>query len=294
MTNRTRTRMVLLVLAQALVVAACGDERRPGTPTAPTVVPPIIVGELIKGNVYDTAYRPLAGARVEVLDGPQANTSALTDGAGEFSLRGIFDETTRFRAAKDGHESATGTLQFCAACNPQRRMNFILGVLTPPVNIAGNYALTYTAASTCSQLPDDMRTRTYAATIEPVAIEGRPSNTLFKVITTGALFVPRLAYDNFHIGVAGDYLSLSIGDLHGRPGLVEQVLPTTYVALGGEAAGPVESNVSTISLPFDGFIDYCVTESAMVQYPYECSAPNAVVAHARCESKDHRITMTRR
>lgn len=79
----------------------------------------------------DTAYRPLAGARVEVLDGPQANTSTLTDGAGEFSLRGIFDETTRFRAEKDGHESATGTLWFCAACNPQRRMNFILGVLAP-------------------------------------------------------------------------------------------------------------------------------------------------------------------
>lgn len=102
------------------------------------------------------------------------------------------------------------------------------------MNIAGHYALTYTAASTCSQLPDDMRTRTYAATLEPVAIEGRPSNTLFKVITTGALFVPRLAFDYFLIGVAGDYLSLLMGDLHGRPGLVEQVLPTTYVALGAK------------------------------------------------------------
>ena len=42
--------------------------------------------------MVDTADRPLAGAIVDVVDGPQAGTSATSDTKGEFSLTGAFDD----------------------------------------------------------------------------------------------------------------------------------------------------------------------------------------------------------
>ena len=114
MTNRTRAGIVLLMLAQGLAVAACGDRKfAPPPVTGPGGLPPPPNGlALISGAVYDTAHRPLAGAAVEVLDGPQTGTSALADAAGQFSLSATLDNATRFRASKEGHVAATSTLLF--------------------------------------------------------------------------------------------------------------------------------------------------------------------------------------
>ena len=73
--------VVLLVLAQGL--AGCGGSGSSPAPSAPSPVPapspgpqpvpqptPSVSG--MSGFVVDTAFRPLAGARVEVIDGPQA------------------------------------------------------------------------------------------------------------------------------------------------------------------------------------------------------------------------------
>ena len=35
---------------------------------------------------------------------------------------------------------------FCAPCNPNRWINFTLEVLAPPVNMSGDYTVTFTAA----------------------------------------------------------------------------------------------------------------------------------------------------
>ena len=182
--------IVLLVLAQGLV--GCGSTRSSPSPSAPSTVaqpiPPVGGLMFMKGTVYDTVFRPLAGARVEVVDGPQAGLSTTADTSGEFSLTGVFDDATRVRATKDGHVTAIRTLQpFCATCNPNRWINFSLEVLAPPVNMAGDYTLTFIADSACTTLPNEVRTRTYAATI-PLASNAIPANAYLDVTVTGATF----------------------------------------------------------------------------------------------------------
>ena len=108
--------------------------------------------------MFDSAFRPVAGASVEVLDGPQAGTSATADAMGSFSLTGTFDDTTRFRAAREGYAAATGTLapKTCASCN-SRPIYFYLAVLAPAVDIAGDYALTFIADAARTALPNALR-----------------------------------------------------------------------------------------------------------------------------------------
>src|SRR6187200_2573592 len=99
------------ILFMTLVVAACGSHGSGApaatapTPTAPTPPTPSSTG--IRGSVSDTAFRHLDGARVEVVDGPEAGMSTTADANGSFSFSGTFDDTTRFRATKDGHLAAT-------------------------------------------------------------------------------------------------------------------------------------------------------------------------------------------
>src|SRR4051794_14289338 len=83
-------------------------------PSLPTEPPATVVSTspapapddaFIKGTVFDTANRPLAGARVQVLDGSHAGTTATVTANGEFSMVGTFEEGTRFRATIDGYIS---------------------------------------------------------------------------------------------------------------------------------------------------------------------------------------------
>src|SRR5262245_64026295 len=109
----------VVILALAAGLAACGDSHSP-SPTAPTAArvtpidavpaPPVVGGQFINGTVSDTALRRLAGARVEFLDGPQAGVSVTTDAMGHFQLFGMIDDTTRFRASKNGYLTADATI----------------------------------------------------------------------------------------------------------------------------------------------------------------------------------------
>jgi hypothetical protein len=237
--------------------------------------------------VSDTAFRIIEGATVEVVDGPHAGLSATSDSTGQVSFNGSFDLGTVFRATKEGHLTTTGTVNSsCATC--PKWIAFTMGVLAPPANIAGDYTLTLIADSTCADLPPDARTRSYTAAVTPVVSPDRPVNTYFDVNVSGAPLLT--GYKKFWIGVAGDYLSISL-DWEG-PILVEELAANTYVAFGGWATTTLGSAaVTTISTSFDGVIDYCELRSPMSTF-YSC--PAAAVAHAQCTSKNHRITLTRR
>lgn len=296
MTNSTRTGIALLLLVPGL--AGCGDSPSPVAPTPPSDVnSPVnggeLIGELINGTVHDSALRPLAGARVELIDGPQAGRSTTSRDNGEFSLTGTVDDTTRFRAIKEGHVTATATiLPICDRCNPKRWVHFYLSPLNAPVALAGDYTLTFTAESTCANLPDELRTRTYAATIAPENLSwpGFPAqpDTSFKLTPTGSAFPEGL--NGFYLNVAGNYVALSLGD-HTDPGITERVTANTYFAFGGSAALSVDSPVHTIDTAFTGWIDYCV--NPQMGERYDCS-PGPAVTLARCESSTHRLRLTRR
>jgi hypothetical protein len=292
MTNRTRSEIVILMLVYG--ATGCGESAPPASPTSPSsVTSPTNVGEPIQGVVYDSGLRPIAGARVEFLDGPQTGVSTTAGSDGGFTLSGTVDDTTRFRASKDGHVAGTATIQpSCDRCNPRRWVYFYLDVLEPPVAIAGDYTLTFTADSACASLPDELRNRSYTVTIAPADLNwpGYPaqSATSFKITPRGSAFPTGL--NHFYLNVAGSYVNVSLGD-HTDPGVTERIDANTYFAFGGWAVTSAATPVSTIFTTFDGWIDSCVNPDMGDRY--DCT-PGPTVTRVRCESKKHQLMLTRR
>ena len=300
MTTSARIGIILLAIAPGL--AGCGGSS-PKSPAAPTVglamssgagssaTDPVTLAD--SGYVLDTAFKRLAGVRVDVVDGPQAGTSMISDADGQFPLTGSFARTNTFRASKDGYIAAT---QRFSTSVPGGKPWLIvyLQPLAPPVNIAGDYTLTFVADSACTELPPEVRTRSYAATVVPGS-----SSTDFVLAAKGASFLNGLM--GFGIGVAGNSLGLWLHGGH-DPTLVEQLAPNTYLAFSGMGAASVGSSTgATISTAFDGWIDYCVMSAPMTT-GYNCGTshftgepiPGAAVTYAHCQSPNHRLTLTRR
>jgi len=291
------TRGVMVLLALGTALAGCGDSGSSAPPTGPSsvgLVPsPLGGGQWISGTVSDTGLRTLAGATVELLDGPQAGSSTTTNLKGEFSIFGTVDDTTRFRASRDGHVPAVATIQpDCERCNPRRWVHLFMNVLDPPAAIAGDYTLTLTADPACANVPDDLRTRSYEVSIGlgDFGWVGFPAgaNTAFRVTPKGSAFPEGLNY--FWLNVAGTYVAVVLGD-HTDPGVTERVGEHTYVAYGGWAAVSVESPTITISTPFQGWIDSCVNPDMGIRY--DCTS-SSTVTQVRCNSTKHQMTLTRR
>ena len=294
-----------LALSLAVSMWACGGSGSSSAPTAPSAAgavsqPGPAVADIF-GYVLDTGYKAVAGARIEALDGPDAGASATADTTGQFTLSGTFDSATRFRATKDGYVAATQTWNCsvgagCSATGARPWLGFYLASsVAPPVNIAGDYTVTFIADSACVDLPSEVRTRTYAATITPTS---SPSSS-FTLTASGAAFLANL--NNFPIGVIENYVDLWLHGGH-DPAVVEQLAPNTYLAFSGNATASVGmSPVSTISMPFHGWIDYCVLQTPMGAI-YNCGTsnttgepiPGLATRYAHCESRNHQLILTRR
>jgi hypothetical protein len=148
---------------------------------------------------------------------------------------------------------------------PSQPIGQLERTLAPPVDIAGDYNLTFTADSACADLPNDVRIRTYAATITPSpSSPDVPANTSFRGTLSGAPFLE--GYKTFFVSVAGDDVAFGFGDLHLDPGVVERVTVKTktdhspshmYLAFGGSATASVVTAAPEISASLDGWIEYC-------------------------------------
>ena len=288
------------------LAAGCGGSGSSRTvvgpsPVSPAVPPAVGVVSRISGFVQDSGFRPLAGATVEVVDGQSAGASTTSDSSGQFSFTGTFASTDRFRATRDGYVAATGpwhcSVAVCSAGGANPWVPFFLAPIAPPADISGDYMLTFTADPACSSLPDEARVRTYPATVAPAPYLTAPASTSFQVTAGGATFLG--PFNGFHIGVAADYVGFWLDGGHDPP-LVEQLSPSTYVAFSGTAGAAVGPTPgSTISGPFDGWIEYCAMKSPMGG-AYNCGSsmvepiPGVAIVYAHCESKAHRLTLTRR
>ena len=252
----------------------------PAAPTDPNAI-------TVAGHVYDAAWRSVGGARIEVLDGPQAGLSTLTTGSGEFRLSGAFNEATRFRASAPGHRDTTKLLPArCAACNPNWWVFFSLDTIAPPPVLGGDYTFTFAANSSCQTLPEEFRSRTYPVTVRPA---NSSTAGQFNVSLKGGAFVTR--YDNFDVGIAGDYFAAPLGDFHGSAGVAEQVAPETYLTFEGLGEARLASDdVSTITGSFDGVISYCQVRSEP-GFSYSCST--GAVSHMSCRSTQHSFVLRR-
>jgi hypothetical protein len=284
--------LVLLLLTQ--LISGC-DSPTPVAPSPPPpsqgstpvpspAPPPDVLRVHVAGAVSDTAFRPVPGARVEVVDGPEAGISTITDAAGAFALAGRFDDTTLFRATKDDYLSVTKA--FAPCCPTSRALYFFLGIAAAPVRLAGDYTLTFAADAACAGLPEEARTRDYNVTLVESSSPVIAPSSWFTVTFRDAPLLSN--YSSFLIGRAGEYLAFNLEESEG-PYLVEEIAPNAYVAIGGMAATTVGSAPNTISAAFEGTIEYCRLRSPMGTY-YDCAAN---VARSRCGSRNHRVTLTR-
>ena len=281
---------LVLVLVLGLSVAACSGNGPTAGITSPS---PVIVAPApgpavtMKGTVYDTAFHELPGARIEIVNGPSAGLTTMSDAKGQWGFPGAFDDTSQFRATKDGYEPATLPLgPYCAACNPNRWVNFVMKALARPVNVAGSYSMTIKAASTCSNLPEAVRARTYGVTLSSLD-NGSPNsaaNAYFTVSATGANFVPD--WNRFEGGVSGNYLGFWFEIL------VEEVAPGNYLIFGMSAGGALDTDhPETIEIQGDGGISYCTVDATSGVLD-DCFRGRATVA--TCESPHQTLVLTPR
>jgi hypothetical protein len=283
----------VLLLLLALTIAACSG-KSVTAPTAAISQGPAIAGPVpsatgMKGTVSDTAFRPLADAAIEILNGPSAGLTTRSDAKGEWGFAGVFDDSTQFRASKEGYEPAIKSLgPFCASCNPNRWVNFELKSQAAPVKVAGSYAMTITVDPACSNFPERLRTRTYAVTLPSTTDEsaGSPAaNSSFSISPTGANFLP--GWSQFGGGVSGNYLAFWFETL------VEEIAPGNYLMIGMSAGGSVRSEYpATIEIQGDGQITYCAVDAASGVFE-DCWRGKAVT-HAECRSGRHSLVLTPR
>jgi hypothetical protein len=283
--------VILLILGCG--ANACSDGIATVSPSAPTATLPAPAVEFIRGWVRDTAIRPLSGAQVELLTGPQAGVVATTDSTGEFSFNATVDDGSRLRASKEGHMSGEVTLgPVCSGCpgQPGRSVSLFLQMQNAPAAIAGDYTLTFTADSTCTTLPEKLRSRTYEVTITPSFMFGSTPEmtTLFQVLPRGGAFSGRIRF--FWVNVAGDFIALRFGE-SSDPAVIESVVPEGHVAFAGSATVSVVDPVRSVVTPFTGSIEYCVNPQ-ISEDGYRCTAP--ATSRARCDSASHQLVLTRR
>ena len=283
---------VFLLIAFALFAGACGHSptgNSPVTPTAPASVQNVA---RIRGVINDTAFRPLAGVRVEIVDAPQAHAPVVSDANGMFSFSGaLVGATVTLRATKEGYVTATRTLdQRLFSGGNMAGIGIDLEPLAPSVKIeAGDYSLTVIADSACTDIPNDVRTRIYGATISPESTLA--TNTQYHLTLTGPFLTPNPFSPR--IGVAGNDLAFEFAE---EGSLYEHLPPFTYLRIAGAGVTSVDTSpVSTISARFAGVFEYCVLKSDMGHYS-NCftSPPDEVITRSTCVSKNDQLILTRR
>jgi hypothetical protein len=284
----------MLAVLLGLGVGACSgsDATAPAagiiSPSPATAMPGPGLGMTMKGTVSDTAFRDLAGATIEVLNGPAAGLTTVSDARGQWGFTGAFDDTTQFRATKEGYESATRPLgPFCAPCNPNRWVNFALKAHASPADVAGSYRMTITVDRACANFPEQGRTRTYAVTLPGATDASAPSpaaNAYFSISPAGANFIP--GWNQFEGGVSGNYVGFWFETL------VEEMAPGNYLMIGMSAGGIVDSeHPTTIEIRGGGQIAYCAVDPATGVFD-DC-IKHRTLTYAQCDSNQHALVLTR-
>jgi hypothetical protein len=154
----------VLGTAMALAGVSCGKSPTTSTsvigggPTAPY---------RIAAHVSAPDFSAVAGARVEVVDGPYAGTFRESDQNGQCTLSAVFNAvpTPEIRTIRDGFIPESVRFPASEIRGDTVTMHFWLTPTAAPAMVAGVYTMTTNASSTCTNLPGDVRTWTNAATI---------------------------------------------------------------------------------------------------------------------------------
>jgi hypothetical protein len=201
--------------------------------------------------------------------------STETDSRGQFTLTGVFSDTTRFVATKDGHLPATSTLgPFCAPCHPNRWVYFNLEEPVPPPDLSGDWQVTF-VTDACTGLPSELRTRSYDARIALAPPAAHPAARWLFVVTMDN--VPFFSsYKDFHIAAAGNYLGFPEND---GPALIEQL--------------DLETSLSFNALGIANGVVTGATTGSIITTGFESTEYWSFLAHIMCTG-NNRLTLIRR
>jgi carboxypeptidase family protein len=265
---------ILLPAALVLMAVESGCDRGPTAPTlpigaatpTPTSEPAPTFEVSLSGPVVDNVGRPLADARVDVIDGPRRGVFALTDASGNYALPGVFSGSVMLRASKAGYFEVTET--FFGGHAGENIFGFRLQ--TPSsVSLLGNYTLTIDVDLACSAFPPEARSRTYQA----IATAAPNSTNSYILTLSGATFSSN--YSKMFAGVAGDFVVFHFyPDIDAGP-LTEELNPSTTLSFMGEASGSFAGR--SISVPLSGQLEYRSDSAPPIQ----------------CTSSEHTLTLTR-
>ena len=166
---------------------------------------------------------------------------------------------------------------------------------TLPVDLTGNYTLTFEVGSACEQVPKELRIRTYKAKIEykrSTEYDSSSSTDLFLAELGGATFHDqRPVWIEVTHRASGHsvWLDLALSD---NVILDEPERGTYFMVAGWDGVASVDpTELSTISTPFTGYFNYCVATSE-IGPQNQCSVDTMM--HSPCKSENSRWTLTRR
>jgi hypothetical protein len=252
---------------------ACGAApvALPVTPSAvtPPPAPPVVpVPFYHLGLFVLTMTTPCSGCLVEIISGPGSGASATTV-QGHVTLR-IPEPggAVTIRASRDKYRPATSTM-LVDGLNPIVSGRVSLEPAAPTVDVAGARLLEVRAGETCSNLPTELRLRTY-----PVSFVKQDPN-IFQAEPIGGVFSK-----NFHVRVLGlvDEAVVGIGDFF-EVGIVEQ-LPD-----GGRLEIHLWPSIVPVVDP--DAISATIEGTVLYHHP-------SPIRWVLCESKAHSFTLTRR
>lgn len=116
----------------------------------------------------------------------------------------------------------------------------------------------------------------------------RRSLHLFEATFSGTSFVENRK--SIPIGVAGNLVVFLLDEE--APYLAEEVASNTYLAFFGRPQAIVTTSAApTISVPFEGMIEYCALNQPMAEY-YACGPTS--IKRGQCISRNHQLILTRR
>ena len=264
-----------IVMAAFLLSAGCsGPSGTPASPVQPTSAAPTPVVPLqLSVWVGHTTGWPCAGCLVEITSGPGAGASAATGSVGpsfgNVNFQIPVPGAVTLRVSKDGYRVVDDTVEMDRSRSTTFRTITIESVL-PPIDLSGSGVLELRADAACSQLPPEVRTRTY-----PVSVVKQDRG--FRFFPVEDVFKDFLMW----AGVSGNDVAIIIENwANEQEGIVEQLSSGHVLKIQAwTEVFPVSNGCDTISRTIEGTISYCDASS-------RCSVV--------CESKNHQLTLTRR
>jgi hypothetical protein len=178
-------------------------------------------------------------------------------------------------------------------------VSIYLELSAPQADISGEYIATFTAARSCSSLPDAARQRTYNVSIGRVngSIPSIPDQ--YTTMFSGATFFGGSG-SGHGISVAGAYARVFFGSAGHTDGqyffsdpwgdgysLVEEIAPSANLAFWGAPTLTIAG--STISGSFDGAFAYCASPTALVPSAQHCPVQPII-----CEATDQHVVFVKR